>query len=128
MDQEKTGLHTLSIIHGLYYCGAGLWPIIHMRSFLFITGPKVDLWLVETVGMLVFSIGLGLLIAGGTKDVSFPISLIAISSAIGFILVDAINVWTNSISPIYLLDALVEFILLTGWLFYIFKTKLWRTV
>lgn len=126
MSQTTTKIYTLAIIHGFYFCVTGLWPIVHMDSFLFVTGPKEDLWLVETVGMLALVIGLGLLVGGWTKNITFPLSLIAVAAAIGFILVDVIFVWRLIISPIYLLDAAVEFVFLIMWIIYIVKTRLWK--
>lgn len=126
MQQGKTNIYRLAVIHGLYFCVTGIWPLIHMDSFLLVTGPKTDLWLVEAVGVLVLVIGLGLLTAGIQKQISFPIGVIAVTSALGLILIDTLNVWGGIISPIYLLDALAEFILLIAWIFYMFKTKLWR--
>lgn len=125
MNQDSK-IYTLSVIHGLYFCITGLWPILHMDSFLFVTGPKEDLWLVETVGMLAMVIGLGLLIGGWTKNITFPLSMIAVAAAIGFILVDVIFVWRLIISPIYLLDAAVEFVFLVAWVIYIIRTRLWE--
>lgn len=124
MEQSKTYIGALATIHGLYYSVLGIWPLIHMDSFLFVTGPKTDLWLAETVGVLVLVIGLGLLTAGFQQRISFPIGVIAIASTLGLILIDVLNVWAGIISPIYLLDALVEFILVVAWIIYLFKTNL----
>jgi hypothetical protein len=97
-----------------------------MNSFLFVTGPKTDRWLVETVGVLVLVIGFGLLVAAYQKRISFPISIIAIGASLGLILIDVIYVWALVISPVYLLDAVIELVLLFGWFFYIFKAELWK--
>lgn len=32
---------------GVYFGATGLWPILHLPSFLFVTGPKIDTWLVQ---------------------------------------------------------------------------------
>lgn len=37
---------------GLYDLGTGLWPLLHRRSFLAVTGSKTDWGLVQTVGWL----------------------------------------------------------------------------
>lgn len=126
MVQNKRNIHTLAIIHGLHFCFTGLWPLMHMSSFLLVTGPKTDLWLVETVGVLVLAIGLGLVAAGFRKQVSFPLSLMAMGSSLGLVFIDVIYVWLEVILPIYLLDALVEFILFMAWSIYLNKVKLWK--
>lgn len=116
----------LAAIHGTYYFISGLWPILHMTSFMAVTGPKLDLWLVETVGVLVLFIGLGLLTAAQKNEVSFPLSIIAAGSALGLTCIDVIYVWLGVISPVYLLDAVIELILLTAWVAYIYKSRMWK--
>lgn len=126
MMQNKRSIDILAVVHGLYFCLTGLWPLIHMSSFLLVTGPKTDLWLVDTVGVLVLVIGLGLMAAGLRKQVAFPLSIIAMGSSLGLIFIDIIYVWREVILPIYLLDALVELILVTAWIIYLYKEKLWE--
>ncbi len=36
----------------------GLWPLLHMRSFEQVLGPKTDRWLVRTVAGLMLASGL----------------------------------------------------------------------
>ena len=49
---------------GAYYAVTGLWPLIHMRSFEAISGPKRDQWLVKTIGLLLTAFSSVLLLAG----------------------------------------------------------------
>ena len=44
--------------HALYFIIGGIWAVTGKRSFETVTGPKVDYWLVRTVGGL-------LTVAGG---------------------------------------------------------------
>jgi hypothetical protein len=44
-------------VQGWFYLLTGLWAILDIDSFQRVTGPKVDLWLVKTVGVLVIVIG-----------------------------------------------------------------------
>lgn len=106
----------LAFFHGLYFFVAGIWPILHMPSFTAVTGPKTDLWLVRTVGMLVLVIGAGLMLSAFRKFVTLPVILIGTGAAFGFILIDIIYVVQNVISPVYLLDAGIEIILLMLWM------------
>ncbi len=123
MTQSRAEI--LATFQGIYYAVTGLWPILHMRSFTAVTGPKIDLWLVETVGVLVLAIGLGLLTAAKKNQISFSVSIIAAGSALGLTGIDVTYVVKGVISPIYLLDAVVEIILVIAWIAYIFKSKLW---
>ena len=44
---------TLAMIQGAYFLATGIWPLLHLASFMRVTGPKTDRWLVKTVGALV---------------------------------------------------------------------------
>lgn len=86
-----------------------------------ITGPKEDVWLVKTVGVLIFIIGIGLIAAGVKRRITFPLAFNGAGSGLGLLFIDVIYVWQGVISPIYLLDAVLESILVISWCFYIIK-------
>ena len=79
------------------------------------TGPKVDLWLVKTVGVLVAVIGVVLTLAGYRRRVSAEIGLLAAGGAAGLAGIDTVYSLRGRISKIYLLDAVVEVILAVAW-------------
>ncbi len=110
----------LAFLHGLYFFITGIWPILHMPSFIAVTGPKTDLWLVRTVGILILLIGIGLMISAIRKFITLPVIIIGAGAALGLTLIDIIYVMKHVISPIYLLDACIEIIILVLWagLFY----------
>ncbi|HEV8342832.1 MAG TPA: hypothetical protein VGR30_10725 [Candidatus Binatia bacterium] len=109
-------METILLAQGIYYFFSGIWPILHMRSFLAVTGPKTDLWLVKTVGILVAVIGATLVVAGMNQRVTLEVLLLAIGSQLALIAIDVIYVAAKTISKIYLLDAILEIGLLLGWL------------
>lgn len=123
----KTQISVLAVVQGLYFFITGIWPLIHINSFMAVTGPKVDVWLVKTVGVLVFIIGMGLMAAGVKRRITFPLAFIAAGSALVLFFIDVIYVWQGVISPIYLLDAVLESILVISWCVYITKTDLFTT-
>lgn len=123
MKSSRTKLNYLAAIHGFYYLVTGIWPVLHIDSFMAVTGPKADIWLVRTVGMLAFFIGTGLIAAAIKKQVTLPLFLIAAGSALGFILIDVFYVWHDVILAVYLADALIELILLIYWLVLMFKPR-----
>jgi hypothetical protein len=116
-------VNCLIIVQGIYFFITGIWPILHIESFIAVTGPKTDIWLVKTVGMLVLVIGAGLLTAGIRHQISLPLVLIAAGSAFGFVLVDIIYVWQGMIGPVYLADAFIELIFLVFWMVLMFKPR-----
>jgi hypothetical protein len=109
------------ITQGLFYAITGLWPLVHLRSFLSVTGPKVDLWLVQTVGALLAVTGLALYLAARRSRLSGEWALLAGGQAAALATVDIVFVSRGRISPIYLLDAAVELVLVGAWLVLAFR-------
>jgi hypothetical protein len=108
-------LFWLALIHAIYYLLTGIWPLIHIRSFMWVTGPKYDTWLVHTVGLLIIVIGGVILSAGMAKRISFEIFLLAIAGALGLMAIDLYYVAAGRIRPVYLLDALAEISIIVAW-------------
>lgn len=106
----------VALFQGLYLLVSGVWPIIHIASFLKITGPKTDLWLVKTVGVLLSVIGAILLYAGIMDQIPLSIFFLGIGSAAGLTAIEIIYVFKKVISPIYLLDAVIEIFLIIWWI------------
>jgi energy-converting hydrogenase Eha subunit E len=104
-----------AIAQGSYYLITGLWAIVHIESFQKITGPKIDLWLVKTVGLLLAVIGTGLLLAAYRQQLDPALILIAIGSAAALLIIELVYVAKRTISRIYLLDAAVEAGLIAWW-------------
>lgn len=114
-EKSKPIAH-LAFAQGAYFVATGLWPLVHIESFLLVTGPKEDLWLVRTVAMLAVCIGVGLCSAGFQRRVVSPLIIIAMASAVGFILLDVRYVVEDIIAPVYLIDAAVEMIFFGCWI------------
>jgi hypothetical protein len=93
---------------GIYYLISGIWPLVSIRTFELVTGPKFDVWLVHTVGLFLIVIGVTLLSAGKNRRVTFEIFLVGLGSAVALGAIDVVYALKGRISPIYLLDALVE--------------------
>src|SRR3954452_2953297 len=106
----------LAKVQGAYYAVTGIWPLLHMRSFLAVTGPKIDLWLVETVGALVTCIGGQLLMSASSNAEASRMKPLAAASAASLAAVEIIHVAKKRISPIYLLDAAAEIGIALLWL------------
>lgn len=106
----------LGWIHGIYYSITGIWPIVDIKSFLLITGYKNDLWLVKTVGILTLVIAIPILYASWKKRFHSEILILTILSCTAFMMVDITYSLKKIISPIYMIDAGAQFILLLSWL------------
>jgi hypothetical protein len=119
MEREAEAASTrwsrLALLQGSFDVATGLWPIVHLRSFEAVTGPKLEGWLVKTVGALITVIGGTLMLAGARRRVTPEVRLLGVGSAAAFTAVDVLYTAKRRISPIYLLDAAVELALITGW-------------
>lgn len=93
----------------------GVWPLVSMRTFEMVTGPKTDKWLVKTVGVVVAVIGAALLTAAYQQRFGAEVVVLAVGSALGLALIDINYVARRVIPPIYLCDALLELVLAAGW-------------
>jgi hypothetical protein len=102
-------------LQGGYYVATGIWPLLSMRSFEAITGPKVDKWLVKTVGVLVSVIGVTLWVGGTRRQIAAELKILATGSAAGLTAIDIVYVAKRRISPIYLLDAALEAMIVGCW-------------
>src|SRR5690625_7432182 len=100
-------LARLMMIQGIYYGLTGLWPLLHMSSFIKITGPKSDLWLVQTVGMIILFVGCGFIVAGARKSVNVSLIILAIGLIIRFIVIEIGYVFFGVVSVILYGGALV---------------------
>jgi len=78
-------------LQGGFYVITGLWPLIHMPSFVRVTGPKMDVWLVRTVGALAAAIGAALLSGVQAPPTSTAIVL-GVGAALAFLLIDVVYV------------------------------------
>lgn len=97
-----------------FYMATGLWPLVHRPSFEWVTGPKVDRWLVYTVGGLLIVIGYSQWRASTSQDLPHARRLGA-GTASTLLVVDVVNVARRRIRPTYLLDAAAEAAILLGW-------------
>lgn len=105
----------LAVGQGVYYVATGLWPIVHLRSFEAITGPKEEGWLVKTVGALITVVGAAVWLAGIRRRVTPEIRLLAGGAAAALGAVDIIYPAKRRISPVYLAEALPELLLAGAW-------------
>lgn len=116
MDATTGPRRRLALTQAAYYIVTGVWPLLHLRSFEWVSGPKTDRWLVKAVGVLVTAIGVPLGVAGWRRTIAPETALLATGSALGLAAVDVVYVAKQRISPIYLLDAVAEVGFGVGWL------------
>jgi hypothetical protein len=105
----------VACMQAIFYVLTGIWSLVGIRSFQKVTGPKVDIWLVKTVGVLVTVIGGALGLAGYRRRITPEVTILAVGSAAGLAAIDVVYVAQKRIRPVYLLDAAAEVGLIALW-------------
>jgi len=115
LHQSDKFVGRLALGQAAYFLVTGLWPLVDLRTFEAVSGPKIDDWLVKTVGVQVGVAGGVLALAAYRQRVTPEVELLAIGSALGLATIDVVYVSRRRIRPIYLLDALIELGFVAGW-------------
>jgi hypothetical protein len=106
----------LAAVQAVYFGLTGIWPILHMPSFLAVTGPKHDLWLVRTVGLLIVAVAIPMAMAAWRGIVVPEVVALAVASSAGLTIIDVVYVARGTIRKIYLADAAAELVLIAAWM------------
>jgi hypothetical protein len=107
---------TVAVAQGLFNVVGGLWPLVHLRSFEWVFGPKTDVWLQRTTGGLLVSAGIAQLAAAPAPQGPAQARRIGLGTALTLLAVDLVYVPQGRIRPTYLLDAAMQTGWITAWL------------
>ena len=105
----------LARTHGAANLVFGLWPLVHLRSFEKVFGPKVDRWLVRTVSGLLVVNGLTQLTTSSAHDSVRQARRLGVGTAAVLAAIDLVYVPAGRISKMYLVDAAVELSWILAW-------------
>jgi hypothetical protein len=105
----------IALAQGTFWFATGVWPILHLRSFERITGPKLEGWLVKTFGGLIAVVGGVLISASLRRRVTPEVALLGAAGAAALGAADVIYASKRRISPIYLADAALEAAIALQW-------------
>jgi len=97
--------------HGLFNIVGGAWPLLSIRSFELIFGPKTDRWLEYTVAGLMVANGASQLAAARSGELASA-RWIGTGTAATLLAIDLVFVPSGRLRWTYLLDAAFE----VGWL------------
>ena len=105
----------LARAQGTFNVVFGVWPLVHMRSFEWLLGPKVDRWLVHTVAGLLVTNGLVQLTAPRGDEAQSLARRLGVGTAATLVAIDIGYVSRRRISPRYLWDAAAEVAWIAAW-------------
>jgi drug/metabolite transporter (DMT)-like permease len=109
----------IGLAQGLYYLLTALWPFFSLQSFITVTGPKTDVWLVRTVAALLIVIGVALIVGSSTTPRASEAVCLGILSALALAIIDTYYALRRVIRKIYLCDAVVEVLFMLCWGLYL---------
>jgi hypothetical protein len=128
---NKTHINHLSIyrllliIQGFYTFITALWAIIDIDSFMEITGPKTDLWLVKTVSIVLVAVGLTLLAhLKHSEHPVLPAIVLGCFTSAGLAFIDFFYSSSNTISFVYATDGIIEVFFFIGWMIVLSRTRI----
>lgn len=106
-----------------YILLTAIWALVHIQSFMAVTGKKTDVWLVKTVGALLVPVAACLYLQLFIETDRRPAIALAGLTALAFLIIDLYYALTNVIPDIYLADAVVELIFLSLWIVFILSKR-----
>jgi protein-S-isoprenylcysteine O-methyltransferase Ste14 len=95
--------------------------MIDIHSFMAVTGPKTDIWLVKTVSVLLLAISFSFFTSLFVNKNEWPVIVLAAGCCIALALIDFYYSANGTISAVYSLDGIAQLILLGGWVIVIFR-------
>jgi len=108
-------------IQSTYTFLTAVWPLVHIESFMAVTGYKTDIWLVKTVGALLIPIALCMFVHLFIRTDRRPVMILGGATALAFICIDFYYALNDVISDIYMADGAVEAVFLLAWIYIAFS-------
>jgi hypothetical protein len=110
-------------VQGIYTTLTALWGLIDIDSFMAVTGPKRDIWLVKTVSAILLAIGLSFIMQAFIRSNALPVIVLALISSMGLAFIDSYYAINKVISKIYLGDAVLQILFCFVWIYVLIYFK-----
>ncbi|MCA1826553.1 MAG: hypothetical protein ABR567_08705 [Myxococcales bacterium] len=105
-----------ALAHGAYLLFVGGWPLVSLRTFAKVTGPKPEGWLAKGVGACLLNVGATLVAAGARGKVSRELRILGAGTGLSFAVMDFYYAGIRRrISPVYLLNGLAQLAFAALW-------------
>lgn len=109
----------IPLLQTLYYTITAVWPLLHIHSFVWVTGGKTDIWLVKTVSVLLLPYCFLLLYLTVNPKKNYAIVISIMICCLGLAVVEAYYYFRGVIKWVYLADAVIQLAFLGYWTRYI---------
>jgi hypothetical protein len=113
----KTIYQALLWVQGLYTLLTALWGLFHIKSFMQVTGPKTDVWLVKTVSVLLLPMVVLFFGALFLEVPPLPVILVGSTTAAGLAAIDFYYTANRTIKWVYAADGILEVIFFVAWMY-----------
>jgi hypothetical protein len=110
-------------VQGVYTALTALWGLLDIDSFMAVTGPKTDVWLVKTVSAVLLAIGLTLISLALVRSHPLPAIVLGGLTSTGLAIIDFYYSGHRVISPVYALDGVVEVLISLCWFYLLIQRK-----
>lgn len=115
--RKQKRIRWIPFIQGMYLLMTAFWPLLHIESFISLTGHKTDLWLVKTVSVLLFPLAIIVLSAcKPSKQVSMYHATVVITGTAGLAMVELYYYFNGTITWLYLADAMIQLFFMIWWI------------
>jgi hypothetical protein len=114
-------LRSLLWIQGLYILATAVWPLVSIKTFMEVTGPKTDIWLVKTVAVLLIPIAACFLFNTFTRRPHVSVMVVGLTVSAGLSIIDFYYTYTDTIKWVYAVDGCIELIFLVAWIYLLFR-------
>ena len=108
-------------VQTIYYFLTAAWGLIDIKSFMLVTGPKTDVWLVKTVSVLLLAVSFCFITNLIIKTNRWPVIILAVCCCIFLAGIDIYYAGKHVISAIYFVDSFAQVILLIAWIIIIVR-------
>lgn len=116
----------LSLVQGSYTLLTALWALIDIKSFMEVTGPKTDVWLVKTVAVLLLPIGVCFLWGFFFNTDRLLIIVVGIMTSTGLAFIDFYYTINGTIKWVYQADGYLELLFLLVWTILLVRNKTFK--
>lgn len=120
--RDRSKFSWLALVQGGFYLSVGLWSLLLPASFIAATGApafstKQELWLAQSVEVLLIVVGLTLVTGGLRKLHSPEILLLGFSCSLGIAGIDFLAFAQGLVEKTYLYSGILQLALAILWIF-----------
>jgi hypothetical protein len=96
---------------------------VDIESFMKVTGPKTDVWLVKTLSAVLISVALALFTVLLEKKVSLAVIVLGLTSAVALAIAEFYYAGTQRIRWVYAADGVLQVIIAGLWVWIWLKSQ-----